>query len=121
MAPRKMMKKIDAAGEDSNPNVDVLSDTTPRAIEAIKYWTRVFEVLKQEIINYPEDSSDEEDDTYAAKLGHISQSKLHKIAARPRLMSYNDMIRWSLENINVQTRRIISHQNIAVGYFRPNL
>jgi hypothetical protein len=62
MAPRKMMKKPDAAGEDSNPNVDILSDTTPRAIDTVKSWTQVFEVLEQEIINCPEDSGDEEDE-----------------------------------------------------------
>jgi hypothetical protein len=29
MAPWKMMKNTDAVGEGSNPNVDILSDTTP--------------------------------------------------------------------------------------------
>jgi hypothetical protein len=79
----------------------------------------VFEVLEQEIINCLEDSSDEEDDTYATKLRHITQSELHKKAARPRLISYNDTISWVLENIDVQTRSIISHQNIVIGSFRP--
>jgi hypothetical protein len=29
MAPRKAAKKLDALGDDSNPNADVLSNTTP--------------------------------------------------------------------------------------------
>jgi hypothetical protein len=29
MAPWKMMKKFDVVGDGSNPDVDVLSDTTP--------------------------------------------------------------------------------------------
>jgi hypothetical protein len=28
MVPRKDAKKLDASGDDSNPNADVLSDTT---------------------------------------------------------------------------------------------
>jgi hypothetical protein len=119
MAPWKMMKNPDAAGEDSNPNTDILSDTTPRAMDTVKSWTQVFEVLEQEIINCPEDSAEEEDDTYAAKLRHIAQSELHKIAARPRLMPYNDMISWALEHVDIQTRSIVNHQKVVVGSFQP--
>jgi len=39
MAPWNMMKKIDAADEGSNPNTNVLLDTTLQAIESIKSWT----------------------------------------------------------------------------------
>jgi hypothetical protein len=84
MAPRKMMKKTDAAGEGSNPNADVLSDTTPRAIDSVKSWTQVFEILEHEIINCPEDSGDEVDDTHEAKLRYIAQSELHKIVVHDR-------------------------------------
>jgi hypothetical protein len=52
----------------------------------------VFKVLECEIINCPEDSAEEEDDTYAAKLRHITQLELHKIEAQLRLMPYNNMI-----------------------------
>jgi hypothetical protein len=45
MAPRKDAKNIDASGDDSNPNEDVLSNTTPRVVDAIKTWTQVFDVL----------------------------------------------------------------------------
>jgi hypothetical protein len=38
MAPRKAARKQDALGDDSNPNTDVLSDTTPRVTDAIKSW-----------------------------------------------------------------------------------
>jgi hypothetical protein len=38
MVPRKDAKKIDASGDDSNPNEDVLLDTTPQVTYAIKSW-----------------------------------------------------------------------------------
>jgi hypothetical protein len=119
MAPWKMEKNPDAAGEDSNPNADILSDTTPRATDTIKTWTQVFEILEHEIINCPEDSTEEEDDSYAANLRHIAQSELHKIVARPRIMPYNDMISWALEHVDIQTRSIINHQQVSIGSFRP--
>jgi hypothetical protein len=34
-------------------------------------------------------------------------------------MSYNDMIGWALENIDIQTRSITDHQKVGVGTFRP--
>jgi hypothetical protein len=64
MAPWKMMKKSDVVGDGSNPDVDILSDTTPRAIDSVKYWTQVFKALEHEIINFSEDFDDEEDDTH---------------------------------------------------------
>jgi hypothetical protein len=116
MAPQKMVKAI---GEGANLNADVLSDNTPRAIDTVKSWTRVFEILEHEIINCPEDSDDEVNDTHEAKLWDIAHSELHKIVERSRLMSYNDIIGWALENVNVQTRRILNSQKVVVGYFRP--
>jgi hypothetical protein len=112
-----MMKNPDVVGEGSNPNVDVLSNTTPHAIDTIKYWTHVFEVLEHEVINCPKYFSDEEDDTHVEKLRYISQSELQKIVVQPRLMPYNDMISWALENIDVQTRRVINHHKVVVGSF----
>jgi hypothetical protein len=72
MAPRKMMKKPDTAGEDSNPNADILSDTMPRATYTVKTWTQVFKILEWEIINCLEDSSEEEDDSFTTKLRHVA-------------------------------------------------
>jgi hypothetical protein len=55
MAPWKMMKKTDAASEASNPNANILPDTMAQAIESVKSWTHVFEVLEHEVINFLED------------------------------------------------------------------
>jgi hypothetical protein len=79
----------------------------------------VFEILEREIINCPEDSAEEENDTYTTKIRHIAQSELHKIAAWPRLTPYNDMISWALEHVDIQTRSIINHQKVIVISFRP--
>jgi hypothetical protein len=80
----------------------------------------VFEVLEHEIINCPKDFGDQVDDTHEVKLRYIAHSELvHKIASRLRLMLYNDMISWALENIDIKTRSIINHHKVFIGSFRP--
>jgi hypothetical protein len=67
--------------------------------------------MDYEIKNFPHDSDN--------KLRDIAESELHKVATRPRLMSYNDMISWALERMDVQTRSILDSQGVIVGSFRP--
>jgi hypothetical protein len=37
---------------------------------------------------------------------------------RPRLLPYNDMIGWALENVDLPTRTIFNSQKVVVGSFR---
>jgi hypothetical protein len=116
MAPRKMIK---ASGESSNQNTDVLSDTSPRTIDTVKTWMQVFDILQYELINYPDDLGDEVTETQDTKYKYVAQSELHKISVRPRLVLYNDMIGWALQNVDISTRSICNSQKVAVGSFRP--
>ena len=68
MVPRKAMKKQDALADDSNPNTDVLSDTTPRIMDTIKSWKKVYDILEHEIIIFPDNSAEEYDDSFLAKI-----------------------------------------------------
>jgi hypothetical protein len=104
-----MEKNLDATSEDSNLNEDVISNMTLRFADTIKTWRQVFEILQCEIINFPEDSAEEDDESYASNLRHIAQLELHEIVARSRIMPYNDMISWALEHVDIQTRSIINH------------
>jgi hypothetical protein len=69
------------------------------------------------LVNCPDDSSDNEKEDLATKYKIVAQSELHKIAARPRLFPYNDMIGWALEHVDIPTRTIFNPQKIAVGSF----
>ena len=89
MVPRKMAK---VASESVNPITYVLSNTSLRAIDTVKTWTLVFDILQYEMIKFPEDSGDDVTKTHVTKLRDIAQLELHKIAAHLRLMPYNDMI-----------------------------
>jgi hypothetical protein len=79
----------------------------------------MFEILEHEIINFPEDSGNEVDETRKYKIRYRAQSKLQNIVAQLRLIPYNDMISWALENVDVQTKIIFNYQKVVVGHFWP--
>jgi hypothetical protein len=93
MAPKKATKKNEEVAEVSSPDGDVVSDTIPHAIDSIKSWRQIFKTLDYEIKNFPHDDDN--------KLWDIAESELHKVATRPRLLTYNDMISWALERADV--------------------
>jgi hypothetical protein len=115
MAPRKVVK---ASSEISNPNTDIITDTSPRSQNTMKTWTQVFNILEYELINCPDDSSNEEIETQATKYKIIAQSELHKIATWPRLIPYNDMDGWVLENVDLSTTTICNLKKVVIGSFR---
>jgi hypothetical protein len=96
MAPRKARKKHDSFVEEMNPNSDILSNTTSRLKNIIKSWKQVYEILKKENSVYSDDLSGGEDESIAKKIIQVAKSKLHKVAAQLKLMSYIDMISWAL-------------------------
>ena len=56
MAPKKGPKKSEDTTEISSPEEDVISDTTPHAIDSIKSWRQINENLDCEMKNSPSNS-----------------------------------------------------------------
>jgi hypothetical protein len=79
MAPKKAPKKNEDAQEG-----DIISETTPHTIDAIKSWTQISELLEYELKNVHPD--------FENHCRDIAESELHNIVARPWLVAYNDMI-----------------------------
>jgi hypothetical protein len=59
MGPRKAGRKHDFFTKESNPNVDILSDTIARTTNTIKSWKQVYDILEQEISLCSNDSTEE--------------------------------------------------------------
>jgi len=76
-------------------------------------------VLQPEVINWLDDSCDEEKDDMPTKYKIVSQAEMHKIVARPQLLPYYDMVRRALDHVDLLTRMIFNEQREAVGSFRP--
>jgi hypothetical protein len=98
MAPKMGPKKSEDTTKISIPEGDVISDTTPHAIDSIKSWRQIYENLYCEMKNSLSDSENH--------LQDIAESELHKIATRPWLMPYNDMVSWALDKVDILTRSI---------------
>ena len=116
MAPRKASKaNIEVLWQGSNNIVD----TSPRSVDFVKTWSFVFDVLQSELVDYSDDSSDNEKDDLTTKYKIVFQSGMHKVAARPRLLPYYDMVWWALDHVDIPTRTIINEQKVTIGTFRP--
>jgi hypothetical protein len=106
MAPKKASKK-----NEDQPEGDIISDTTASGVHSVKSWTGISEKLEDELKYAATDSENH--------LRDIAESELHKVVARPRLVSYTDMIAWALDKVDVPTRSILNEQGAVIGSFRP--
>jgi hypothetical protein len=70
-------------------------------------------------VNCSDDSNDNERDDLATKYKILLQAEMHKVDAKPRLISYYYMIRWALDHVDIPTKTIISEHNVIIGTFRP--
>jgi hypothetical protein len=116
MAPRKASK---ASVEVSGQGSDNVADTSPRSVDSVPNWSFVSDVLQAELVDYSDDSSDNEKDDITTKYKIVIQSGMHKVAARPRLLPYYDMVRWALDHVDIPTRTIMNEQKVTIGTFRP--
>jgi hypothetical protein len=116
MAPRKASKaNVEVLGQGS----DNVIDTSPRSVNSIRTWSFVSDVLQSELVDYSDDSSDNEKYNLTTKYKIVVQSGMHKVAARPRLLPYYDMVQWALDHVDIPTRTIINEQKVTIGTFRP--
>jgi hypothetical protein len=85
MAPKKASKKT-----EEQPEGDIISDTTVAGVvHNLKSWAAIAEKMENEL-SYSDNGTNNH-------LRDIAETGLHKVAARPRLFSYTDMIIWALD------------------------
>jgi hypothetical protein len=107
MVPKKASKK----GEEQ-PEGDIISDTTAAGvIHNVKSWATIAEKMEVEL-SYSDNGEENH-------LRDIADTGLHKVVARPRLVSYTDMVIWALDKVDVPTRSILNEQGEVIGSFRP--
>jgi hypothetical protein len=116
MALRKASKStVEVSGQGS----DNVSDTSPRSVDSVRTWLYISEVLQSKLVDVSDDSSENEKDNLITKYKIIIQAEMHKVAARPRLLPYYDMVRWTLDHVDIPTITIVSEHWVTIGTFRP--
>jgi hypothetical protein len=116
MPPRKDVKET---SEISRQSSEVISDTSPRSINTVKTWMYVFNILQHELVNCPDDSSDNEREDMSLKYKIIAHTEMHTVSKRLSILRYNDMIKWALDHVDIPTRNIFNSQKVVVRSFRP--
>jgi hypothetical protein len=92
MAPRRGAK---ANAESAAQGSDNVSDTSPRSDGSVSTWSYITSILQSEAVICSDSDDynyDIEKDDPNTKYKAIVQSRMHLIAARPRLLPYFDMI-----------------------------
>jgi hypothetical protein len=69
--------------ENSGQGSDTISYTSPPSIDSVRTWSYVSEVLQSELVNYSDDSNDNENNDSATKYKIVVQAEMHKIEVRP--------------------------------------
>jgi hypothetical protein len=105
--------------EVTSQSSDNVSDTSPRSVESIPDWSYVFNALQAELVDYSDDSDDNERDDLHTKYKIVVQSGMHRIETRARLLPYYDMIRWALDHVDLPTRTIMNSQRVTMRNFQP--
>lgn len=54
-----------------------------------------------------------------ASLTELSCSFLHRIAARPKILPYTNMVKWVLDNADITDRQFNSQSQELIGSFTP--
>ena len=116
MAPWKASK---ASAEVPGQGSDNVADTSPRSFDSVPNWLFVSDVLQAELVDYSNDSSDNEKDDITTKYKIVIQSGMHKVEAMPWLLLYYDMVRWALDHVDIPTRTIMNEKKVTIGTFRP--
>jgi hypothetical protein len=81
-------------------------------------WSYVSDILQAELVDYSDNSDDNERDDLITKYKIVVQSGMHRVAARPRLLPYYDMVRWALDHVNIPTRTIMNEHRVTIETFR---
>jgi hypothetical protein len=85
----------------------------PRSDGSVSTWSYITSILQSEAVICSDSDDynyDIEKDDLNTKYKAVVQSRMHLIAARPRLLPYFDMIRWALDHIDLPSRTIVNDQ-----------
>lgn len=99
----------------------LFTDTTCSHDAGISMWEAMYQLLEDEqprkmqvpVIADGRGSSE-------ASLTELACSFLHRIATRPKILSYTDMVKWIINYIDISDRQFKMVSQEVMGSFTPN-
>ena len=117
-----MGKKHKAQGsemkEKTKEMAPLYTDTACNRDAGISTWEGMYRLLEEENPKLMKvDSAAGSQNSSEASLEELACSFLHRIAARPKILPYTDMIRWILDNAELQCRQFKVQGHGLIGSF----
>jgi len=99
--------------------VRLFSDTICTKYSGNSSWEEMYKFLKNEEPKVTQRIVTIDDTTPVSNttFSDMANYFLDRIAARPRLLPYIDMVRWVVDNLSIFDRRIITSKLIVIGSF----
>lgn len=102
----KMGKKHKAQSSEVKEMAPLYTDISCKGDVGISTWEGIYKLLEEEnprimkvtVVSDSQGSSE-------ASLEELACSFLHRIAARPKIIPYTDMIKWILDNAEMKKNR----------------
>lgn len=57
-------------------------------------------------------------DSFEATTGEVTNSFLHRIPTRPKILPYNGMVRFVIDNLNIGDRTFLTSRGTIIGSFK---
>ena len=113
-----MGKKEKSSNSENKEMASLYADTSCNKDAGISTWEGMYNLLEDEnpvVIKVvattgSKDSSEE-------NLRDLACSFLHRIAARPRILPYTDMVRWVLDSTDISDRQLRTPSEELIGSF----
>lgn len=113
-----MGKKNKAASSEEKEMAPLYTDTACNRDTGIATWEGMYNLLKEEnprvmkvtVVAGSQSSSE-------ASLEELAYSFLHRIAARPKILPYTDMVKWILDSREIKNRQFKVHGQGLIGSF----
>ena len=103
-----MGKKDKALSSEDKEMTPLYTDTSCNKDAGITTWEGMYNLLEEENPRVMEISATASSHGSSdASITELSCSFLHRIAARPRIIPYTDMIKWVLDSTNITDLSLI--------------
>ena len=113
-----MGKKEKSSSSENKEMASLYADTACNKDAGISTWEGMYNLLEEENpVVMKVLATAGSSNTSEATLKELACSFLHRIAARPRILPYTDMVRWVLDSADISDRQFKTPSEELIGSF----
>ena len=113
-----MGKKEKSSNSKNKEMASLYADTACNKDAGISTWEGMYSLLEDEnLVVIKVVATAGSKNTSEATLRDLACSCLHRIAARPRILPYTDMVKWVLDSTDISDRQFRTPSEELIGSF----